>query len=170
MLMAWRRIYSILLFATAEDLGYFECTKKKLLKPNGKYMSQLWDFKFSRQRAWCSELSSGMYWRVIWLSTDVSEVLTASIIRDVGRQSFHMSVHPRRQFWTYVPVILTFCIAVSFIYVFWMVLNVNSDYLLKHRYTVDHFSGEVWCSVWGTDWILKCYVDELQLQRVYFPF
>jgi hypothetical protein len=30
----------------------------------------------------CSELSSGMYCRVKWLSTDVSEVRTASIIRD----------------------------------------------------------------------------------------
>jgi hypothetical protein len=31
---------------------------------------------------WCSELSSGLYYRVKWLSTDVSEVRTASIIRD----------------------------------------------------------------------------------------
>jgi hypothetical protein len=30
----------------------------------------------------CSELSSGLYCRVEWLSTDVSEVRTASIIRD----------------------------------------------------------------------------------------
>jgi hypothetical protein len=37
----------------------------------------------------CSELSSGIYCRVKWLSTDVSEVRTASIIRD-----------PRRQLWT----------------------------------------------------------------------
>jgi hypothetical protein len=33
-------------------------------------------------RQWCSELSSGLYCRVKWLSTDVSEVRTASIIRD----------------------------------------------------------------------------------------
>jgi hypothetical protein len=31
---------------------------------------------------WCSELSSGLYCRVKWLSTNVSEVRTASIIRD----------------------------------------------------------------------------------------
>jgi hypothetical protein len=31
---------------------------------------------------WCSELSSGLYCIVKWLSTDVSEVRTASIIRD----------------------------------------------------------------------------------------
>jgi hypothetical protein len=34
----------------------------------------VWDFKFSRRRVWCSELSSGIYCRVKWLSTDVSEV------------------------------------------------------------------------------------------------
>jgi hypothetical protein len=42
----------------------------------------MWDFKFSRLRVWCSELSSGMYCRVKLLSTDVSEVRVASIIRD----------------------------------------------------------------------------------------
>jgi hypothetical protein len=68
-----------------------------------------------------SELSSGIYCRVKWLSTDVSEVRTASIIRDdhdwwwwwlipddggsmhlwnVGRQSFYTAVYPRRQLWT----------------------------------------------------------------------
>jgi hypothetical protein len=26
----------------------------------------------------------------------------------------------------------------------------------------------VWCSLWGTDWILKCYLDELRLQRLKF--
>jgi hypothetical protein len=30
----------------------------------------LWYFKFSRRRVWCSELSSGIYCRVKWLSTD----------------------------------------------------------------------------------------------------
>jgi hypothetical protein len=42
----------------------------------------MWYFKFSRQRVWCSELSSGIYCRVKLLSADVSEVHTASIIRD----------------------------------------------------------------------------------------
>jgi hypothetical protein len=42
---------------------------------------------------WCSELSSGIYCRVKWLSTDDSEVRTASIIPDVwsgggGRSAF----------------------------------------------------------------------------------
>jgi hypothetical protein len=51
----------------------------------------MFDFKFSRWRVWCSELSSGLYCHVKWLSTDVSEVRTASIIRDN---------HPWRQLWT----------------------------------------------------------------------
>jgi hypothetical protein len=46
-----------------------------------KIQRYLWDFKFSRRRVWCSELSSGLYCRVK-LSTDVSDVRTASIIRD----------------------------------------------------------------------------------------
>jgi hypothetical protein len=32
----------------------------------------MWDFKFSRRRVWCSELPSGIYCRVKWLSTDVT--------------------------------------------------------------------------------------------------
>jgi hypothetical protein len=39
-------------------------------------ISAVWDFKFSRRRVWCSELSSGLYCRVKWLSIDVSEVHT----------------------------------------------------------------------------------------------
>jgi hypothetical protein len=39
----------------------------------------------------CSELSSGLYCRVKWLSTDVSEVRTASIIRDE-----YTTLFPRR--------------------------------------------------------------------------
>jgi hypothetical protein len=53
----------------------------------------MWDFKFSRRRVWCSELSSLIYCRVKWLSTDVSEVRTASIIRSVD-------IHFTRQ---YIP-------------------------------------------------------------------
>jgi hypothetical protein len=38
--------------------------------------------KVPNLQCYCSELSSGLYCRVKWLSTDVSEVCTASIIRD----------------------------------------------------------------------------------------
>jgi hypothetical protein len=40
--------------------------------------ASMWDFKFSRRRVWCTELSSGLYCRVKLLSTDGSEVRTAS--------------------------------------------------------------------------------------------
>jgi hypothetical protein len=47
------------------------------------------------------ELSSGIYCRVKWLSTDVSEVRTASIIPLKRRSTiFYTAVHHRRQFWT----------------------------------------------------------------------
>jgi hypothetical protein len=74
----------------------------------------VWDFKFSWRRVWCSELSSGIYCRVKWLSTDVSDInpdpfVLGSLIPDdggsthlwnVGRQSFYTAVYPRRQLWT----------------------------------------------------------------------
>jgi hypothetical protein len=71
------------------------------------YVSQYWSAETpctgrnisSLTVLWCSELSSGLYCRVKWLSTDVSEVRTASIIRD-DRQSFYTAVQPRRQLWT----------------------------------------------------------------------
>jgi hypothetical protein len=44
-----------------------------------------------------------------------------------------------------------------------MVLAVNSDYFLKQRYSVDLYDSEVWCSLWGTDWILKIYLDQFRL-------
>jgi hypothetical protein len=43
----------------------------------GMNMNLKWDLKFSWQRVWCSELSSRIYCRVKWLSTDVSEVRTS---------------------------------------------------------------------------------------------
>jgi hypothetical protein len=42
----------------------------KLYHSFRNYGTFLWDFKFSRRRVWCSELSSGLYCRVKWLSTD----------------------------------------------------------------------------------------------------
>jgi hypothetical protein len=49
-------------------------------------------------------------------------------------------------------------------YGFCVILSVNKDYLLKRRYPVDLCNGEVWYSLWGTDWIFKYCVDELRLQ------
>jgi hypothetical protein len=47
-----------------------------------------------------------------------------------------------------------------------MILNVNRDYFIKQRQPVDLSNGEELCFLRGTDWILKCYLDELRLQRV----
>jgi hypothetical protein len=57
-------------------------TSRRMGESHIKWNYSMWDFKFSRRRVWCSELSSGLYCHVKWLSTDVSEVRTASIIRD----------------------------------------------------------------------------------------
>jgi hypothetical protein len=55
----------------------------------------LWDFKFSRWRVWCSELSSGMYCHVKWRSTIIlhgstSQKTIVNIPRSV--QSFRLGV------------------------------------------------------------------------------
>jgi hypothetical protein len=51
------------------------------------------------------------------------------------------------------------------IYLFRMILIINSDYFLKQRQPVDLCNCEVLCFLWGTDWILKYYLDKLRLQR-----
>jgi hypothetical protein len=50
----------------------------------------------------------------------------------------------------------------------WVLYNsqCNHDYLLKQRYPADLCNGEVWCSLWGTDWIFKYRLAELRL-RIY---
>jgi hypothetical protein len=68
----WRK--QTLYMSIFQQFRSFDCFSKVILP--------LWDFKFSRRRVWCSELSSGIYCRVKLLSTDLSEVRTASIIRD----------------------------------------------------------------------------------------
>jgi hypothetical protein len=52
----------------------------------------MWDFKFSRRRVWCSELSSGLYCRVKWLNhftrqynpEDSSEHITFMLFLSMG--------------------------------------------------------------------------------------
>jgi hypothetical protein len=63
------------------------CTRPSLGMPvtqnaffNFRFYQFLWDFKFSRRRVWCSQLSSGIYCRVKLLSTDVSEVRTETSV------------------------------------------------------------------------------------------
>jgi hypothetical protein len=47
-----------------------------------------------------------------------------------------------------------------------MVHTTNSDYFLEQRYPVHFCNGEVWCSLWGTDWIVKYYLDKRRVLRV----
>jgi hypothetical protein len=51
-------------------------------------------------------------------------------------------------------------------YVFRMILSVISDYFLKQRQPVDLCNGEVFCFPWGTDLIIKFYLDALSLKVV----
>jgi hypothetical protein len=43
-----------------------------------------------------------------------------------------------------------------------MIISVNTDYFLEHSSDIDVCNCEVWCFLWGTEWILKCYLDELR--------
>jgi hypothetical protein len=46
----------------------------------------VWDFKFSRRRVWCSELSSGIYCRVKLLSSLIPDDGGSTHLWNVGRQ------------------------------------------------------------------------------------
>jgi hypothetical protein len=72
-------------------------------------------------------------------------------------------------FTLYVPSVLTISNTVFYMYVR-IVLTLSVDYFLKEHQPVDVCNGKVRCSLWVTDWIIKCYVDERQLQRVNFVF
>jgi hypothetical protein len=50
-----------------------------------------------------------------------------------------------------------------------VILTVNSDQFLKQHYPVDLCNGEVWCSLWGTDWILIYYLYEAATLKGYKP-
>jgi hypothetical protein len=41
------------------------------------------------------------------------------------------------------------------IYGFCIILGLNGDYFLKRHFPFDLCNGEVWCSLWGTDWVPK---------------
>jgi hypothetical protein len=48
---------------------------------------------------------------------------------------------------------------------FLALLGANSDYFLEQSQQIDLCNGEVWCTLWGTDWIHKYYLDVLRLQK-----
>jgi hypothetical protein len=47
-----------------------------------------------------------------------------------------------------------------------MILTLKSDWFLEQRWQIHVCNGDGLGSLWGTDWILKYYLDELRLQRV----
>jgi hypothetical protein len=46
------------------------------------------------------------------------------------------------------------------------ILSVNMDYVLKQRQQIYVCNGDGVCSLWGTELILKYYLDKLRLQGV----
>jgi hypothetical protein len=64
----------------------------------------------------------------------------------------------------YVPPVLPVSNCAVCIYGSCLVLGVNNDHYLK---PVDLCNGEVWYSLWGTDCILKYYLDELSFRGGY---
>jgi hypothetical protein len=82
-ILTWHRLFSVVAWTSVINLSgnwkYFIATYSLSLLILSYAM---WDFKFSRRRVWCSELSSGLYCRVKCLS------------------SFYTAVQPRRQLWT----------------------------------------------------------------------
>jgi hypothetical protein len=66
---------------------YRGCLLRQFLHGSKNPVLSLWDFRFSRRRVWSTE-SSAMYCRVLnSMSTDVSEVRAASIIRAMTRRT-----------------------------------------------------------------------------------
>jgi hypothetical protein len=50
-----------------------------------------------------------------------------------------------------------------------MILSISKDHFLEQNQQIYLCNGEVLCFLCGTDCILKCYLDELRLQRRSFP-
>jgi hypothetical protein len=79
---------------------------------------------------------------------------------------FRNLINPLNPSGHYVPAIFRVCKAVFYIYGFCVILTVNSDYFLKQHQSADLCNGDVCCSLWGTDWIIKYYLDQLRIQMV----
>jgi hypothetical protein len=66
------------------------------------------------------------------------------------------SIIPSRPSSNYMNHLLWQSVMLHFVFIgFCMALNVNSDYFLKQHQPVELCNGDVWCSLWGMDWILK---------------
>jgi hypothetical protein len=66
-----------------------------------------------------------------------------------------------------VPPASTVSKASFYSYEFRMILRINRDYFLNQRSPVDFCNAEELCFLCGTDWILKYYIDELQVQFIF---
>jgi hypothetical protein len=55
-----------------------------------------------------------------------------------------------------------------FIYVFPMIFSAKRDYFLKQHKKIYLCNGEVWCFIFGTDWIIKYHLRELRPQIYVF--
>jgi hypothetical protein len=76
---------------------------------------------------------------------------------------FFKHQHFQAQWLLSVPLALTFSNTAPGICGVNMILDANNDYFLKQHRPVDLCNGEVLCFLYGTDWILKYYLDQLRL-------
>jgi hypothetical protein len=99
-----------------------------------------------------------------------SDELYVTTLNHSERNPSYTTILPGNTLWSLVVIICRICFnnlqpCIPSLWVL-MVLTVNSDYFLKQHQPVDLCNGEVCCSLWGTDWNLKYYLDELRLQSV----
>jgi hypothetical protein len=117
-------------FGEAMARKWAEAPKKKKKEYDKKHwcsalqqLSHMWDFKFSRRRVWCSELSSGLYCRVKWLSTII----------------LHGSTSQK----TILNIILYLCSELSSKKILNIILAAVRSWNLTY-FTYDYFLQEVW--------------------------
>jgi hypothetical protein len=81
--------------------GCYIREKREKLKIDAASTDAMWDFKFSWQRVWCSELSSGLYCRVKWWSaiilhgsiTQKTALSTDAVVKSSVNVSPHILMH-----------------------------------------------------------------------------
>jgi hypothetical protein len=76
-------------------------------------------------------------------------------------------INPSKPSGDNVPDMLWICNAGFFLYL-WVVYGSDRKQRLFPRTVLTSwsFNAEVWCSLWGTAWILRCYLDQLPLLGV----
>jgi hypothetical protein len=73
---------------------------------------------------------------------------------------------------TYLNIQKLHSLPTQCIYMFRMILTINSDYFLKQDYPSGLCSGEVMCFLWGTDWTVTYYLEGLHVwtMKMNIPF